>query len=157
MKSSQDLKKSKYYSVTVDFTPDETHMDQLTIVLRYMEGVNPIERFLTLIHFIPNCGHIGIEIANALLQILEHYNIDIRNCRNQSYDNAANMSGKYQGVQALIKNKNNFAVFVPCVRHSLNLVGKTAHFFVAQGSHIPKSDLGYIQYFIENSVYNNNV
>lgn len=58
------LKKSKYYSVPVDSTPDEAHIDQLTIVLCYMEGVNTIKQFLT---FIPNCGNIGIEIANALL------------------------------------------------------------------------------------------
>jgi len=50
----------------------------------------------------------------------------LNDCRGQSYDNAANMSGKYQGMQALIKNKNEFAEFVPCCGHSLNLVGKTA-------------------------------
>jgi len=47
-------------------------------------------------------------------------------CRGQSYDNTANMSGKYQGMQALIKSKNEFAEFVPCCGHSLNLVGNIA-------------------------------
>lgn len=33
------------------------------------------------------------------------------------------MSGKYTGVQARIKDKCEFATFVPCAGHSLNLVG----------------------------------
>lgn len=33
------------------------------------------------------------------------------------------MAGKYQGVQAHIKNVNEFARYVPCAAHNLNLVG----------------------------------
>lgn len=44
----------------------------------------------------------------------------------KSYDNAPNMSGKYQGIQARILELNPYAIFVPCCAHSLNLVGKTA-------------------------------
>ncbi|XP_022163131.1 zinc finger MYM-type protein 1-like [Myzus persicae] len=117
------IKKSKYYFVSVDSTPDEAHIDQLTIVVRYMEEITPVERFLT---FVPNCGHTGIEMANTLITFLDYHKIELNDCRGQSYDNAANMSGKYQGMQALIKNKNEFAEFVPCCGHSLNLVGKTA-------------------------------
>ncbi|XP_060861872.1 uncharacterized protein LOC132938900 [Metopolophium dirhodum] len=117
------IKKSKYFSVSVDSTPDEAHIDQLTIVLCYIEGINPVERFLT---FVPNCGHTGIEMANTLITFLDHHKIELNDCRGQSYDNAANMSGKYQGMQALIKNKNQLAEFIPCWGHSLNLVGKTA-------------------------------
>ncbi|KAF0713020.1 zinc finger MYM-type protein 1-like [Aphis craccivora] len=38
-------------------------------------------------------------------------------------DNASNMLGKYTGVRARIKDKCDFATFVPCTGHSLNLVG----------------------------------
>lgn len=117
------IKKSKYYSVSVDSTPDESHIDQLTIVVRYMEGSTPKERFLT---FLPNCGHTGEATANALLKFLGDHQIDIMDCRGQSYDNAANMSGKYRGMQALILEKNHLSAFVPCCGHSLNLVGKAA-------------------------------
>lgn len=33
------------------------------------------------------------------------------------------MSGKYEGVQAYVKNKVSSAVYIPCSAHSLNLVG----------------------------------
>lgn len=46
--------------------------------------------------------------------------------RGQSYDNASNMSGKYKGLQARIKDHNNLAEYVPCTAHSLNLVGTHA-------------------------------
>lgn len=117
------IKKSKYYSLTVDSTPDEAHIDQLTVVIRYMEGSSPKERFLT---FLPNCGHTGFSIANALLDFLGKSNIDIQDCRGQSYDNAPNMCGKYNGMQSFITEKNHLAVLVPCCGHSLNLVGKAA-------------------------------
>ena len=38
-----------------------------------------------------------------------------------SYDNAANVAGKYSGAQARILEANSKAVFVPCTGHSLNL------------------------------------
>lgn len=60
------------------------------------------------------------------MKSLEDLEIDIGNCRNQSYNNAPNMSGNYQGMQARILKLNPYAVFVPCCAHSLNLVGKTA-------------------------------
>ena len=52
--------------------------------------------------------------------------MDIANCRGQSYDNASNMSGRYNGVQAIVKRECKYAVFVPCINHSLNLVGDQA-------------------------------
>ncbi|KAL4143532.1 hypothetical protein QTP88_005851 [Uroleucon formosanum] len=73
--------------------------------------MNPVERFLT---FVPNCGHTGIEMANTLITFLDYHEIELIDCHGQSYDNAANMSGKYQDMQALIENKNEFAEFVPC-------------------------------------------
>ncbi|GFV12229.1 zinc finger MYM-type protein 1 [Trichonephila clavipes] len=39
----------------------------------------------------------------------------------QSFVNAANMSGQYNGVQAVLKEKNKFANYVPCAAHSHNL------------------------------------
>ena len=36
------------------------------------------------------------------------------------------MSGKYKEVQAIIKDENHLARFIPCCSHSLNLVGVNA-------------------------------
>lgn len=50
----------------------------------------------------------------------------MENCHGKSFDNAANMSGKYEGLQDHIEHKNPFAQFVPCAGHSLNLVSVSA-------------------------------
>lgn len=43
--------------------------------------------------------------------------------RGQSFDNASNMSGRYNGLQAHLKQKKTLIHYVPCAAHSLNLVG----------------------------------
>ncbi|KAF0684068.1 zinc finger MYM-type protein 1-like, partial [Aphis craccivora] len=58
--------------------------------------------------------------------VLEENEIDINNCRGQSYDNASNMSGIYSGLQARIKEACLHAVYVPCAAYLLNLVGECA-------------------------------
>jgi len=65
-------------------------------------------------------------MADTVLNFLENLKIPIKNCRGQSYNNAANMGGKYSGLQARIKEQCKFAIFVPCAAHSLNLVGVQA-------------------------------
>lgn len=117
------VKKSKYYSISLDSTPDAAHIDQLTLVLRYMEKDSPIERFVT---FMANKGHGAQDMFNALIEFLEKHDLDLRNCRGQSYDNASAMSGKYNGLQAKIREKNSLACWIPCAAHSLNLVAKNA-------------------------------
>ncbi|CAB3241777.1 unnamed protein product [Arctia plantaginis] len=54
------------------------------------------------------------ENANKWSGHVGGHQIDILDCRGQSYGNAANMSGKYKGMQTLILEKNPLSVFVPC-------------------------------------------
>ena len=61
------VKRSKYYSVSVDSTPDIAHVDQLTIILRHMEVDEPVERFNT---FLEKRGHKGQIMADSLLNVL---------------------------------------------------------------------------------------
>ena len=119
------VKLAKYFSVSVDSTPDITHVDQLTFILRYIspepEGCIE-ERF---VKFLPTESHTGESLFNAVVTVLDDMGIDINNCRGQCYDNASNMSGTYKGVQARIKQINPLAEWVPCAAHTLNLVGLT--------------------------------
>ena len=103
-----EVKESKYFGVIVDSTPDLTHMDQLTFILRYVNNADlmPVERFL---QFIPVYSHKGTSLSDVILDFLSRNDLDIMNCRSQSYDNASNMSGRYKGVQACIKKINPLA------------------------------------------------
>lgn len=121
---TEELKKCKYFSMIVDSTPDIAHNDQLALIIRYVQqdGV-PIERFLK---FLPNVGHKAQDMFDCLTNTFKSLGIDISNCRGQSYDNAANMSGIYNGLQAKIKELCPQAYYIPCSAHSLNLVGSSA-------------------------------
>lgn len=59
-------------------------------------------------------------MENALLNFFTDHSIDLKNCRGQSYDNASNMSGIYNGLQARIRRTSEQALYVPCAAHSLN-------------------------------------
>ena len=65
-------------------------------------------------------------MASILLNFMQEKSLDIGNCRGQSYDNASNMSGRYNGVQAIMKRECKNAAFIPCCNHSINLVGDQA-------------------------------
>lgn len=119
----EEIKASKYYSISVDSTPDVSHTDQLTFTIRYVNDGEPVERFL---RFIPIFSHGAKDLSNVVLGFLDELKLPLSNCRGQSYDNASNMSGKYSGLQARIRDLNEFAVYVPCADHSLNLVGVKA-------------------------------
>ncbi|XP_060864355.1 zinc finger MYM-type protein 1-like [Metopolophium dirhodum] len=122
LKIVSEIKESIYFGISIDSTPDIAHIDQLTIIIRYTtigQG-KVVERFLG---FVPIEQHDGKYLFNVLTKLLNDNNIDISNCRSQSYDNASNMSGIYSGVQALFREVNKLAEWVPCAAHSLNLVG----------------------------------
>jgi hypothetical protein len=119
------VRKSKYFSMMFDCTPDTSHKEQMSQVLRYVDikedGQCTIEE--SFIDFIESHEKTGRGIATEILQKLDADGLDIVDCRGQGYDNGANMSGKYNGVQAVITQQNSLATFVPCAAHSLNLVG----------------------------------
>ena len=117
------IKESKYYSIIFDSTPDVAHVDQLSLVERYIENEKPVERFVS---FTPIKSDKSEPLTSDILETLKALMLDIDLCRGQSYDNASNISGKYTGVQARIKEVNRCATYVPCASHSLNLVGNVA-------------------------------
>ena len=127
----------------VDGTPDVSHTEQITFVLRYahrsQDNVWEIkERFLKY----EDCEEKkGRDIAQPICKVLEESGIQLQNCRGQGYDNGSNMTGIYRGAQAIILEKNPQAIFSPCSAHSLNLCGVHA----AESSVVMKSFFGNVQ------------
>lgn len=101
-------------------------------MIRYIKpNGNSEERFLT---FLSSVGHKGEQMEEALIDKFKELDIDIKNCRGQAYDNASNMSGRYNGLQARIKKYSKNANFVPCAAHSLNLIGSNAAEITKEGT-----------------------
>ena len=104
----------------IDSTPDLSHIDQTSEVLRYVliEGssVNVVESF---VDFKEMKVKMAEYISDMILEKVNEQGIDIANCRGQAYDNASTMSGKHNGVQKCIKDVNPSAEFIPRLNHSL--------------------------------------
>ena len=124
-----DVLMSKYFALIADATPDASHKEQTTVILRYVQKEEQTqqfkvhERFVTFLDFNEKTGE---EIAEKLLKFLKDCGISIKDCRAQGYDNGANMSGKHKGVQSRILKVNALAIFSPCACHTLNLCGANA-------------------------------
>jgi hypothetical protein len=111
----------------VDATPDSSHKEQTTFLLRYVlqnEGqFSVVERFLK---YVDCSKKTGKKLAQMIMDTMVDHNIPLADCRAQSYDNAANMAGKYKGVQAKILAQYPAAIFSPYGCHTLNLCGNDA-------------------------------
>lgn len=114
-----EIKTAKYFLIIIDSTPDISHCDQLTFVIRYVHKGQIVERFMG---FLKIERHTAEYLQEIVLNNLKQLGLDIKNCRGQSYDNAANMTGKFNGLQAKIRTLSPTAVYILCTNHSLNLV-----------------------------------
>ncbi|XP_078024518.1 zinc finger MYM-type protein 1-like [Epinephelus lanceolatus] len=120
----EKVKKAKYYAVIMDCTPDLSHKEQLSVVLRIVncetsKGISIHEHF---VGFLQALDTTGKGLCESFLGHLETLGLDLSNCRGQSYDNGSNMQGKKQGVQKRVLELNSKALCVPCGSHTLNLV-----------------------------------
>ncbi|XP_047132433.2 zinc finger MYM-type protein 1-like [Hydra vulgaris] len=115
----------KYFSIVLDGTPDCSHVEQMTIIIRFVKVDSLKKEFSIKEHFlgfVPLKKTTGAYMEETIIQQLEEMELPIDNLRGQGYDNGANMIGKNNGVQKKILNINPRALFVPCSAHTLNLV-----------------------------------
>lgn len=118
-----NIKAAKYFSVILDCTPDVSHVEQMTIILRHVEivgkSVNIAEHF---VGFVVVDESTGKGLTETFLSKLDDLGLKISDCRGQGYDNGSNMRGMNKGVQARILQLEPRAMYVPCSGHSLNLL-----------------------------------
>nr|XP_054594826.1 zinc finger MYM-type protein 1-like isoform X2 [Nothobranchius furzeri]XP_054594921.1 zinc finger MYM-type protein 1-like isoform X2 [Nothobranchius furzeri]XP_054595126.1 zinc finger MYM-type protein 1-like isoform X2 [Nothobranchius furzeri] len=118
-----EIKQAKFFSIILDCTPDNSNIEQLSVVIRFVEvkETTPLvkECFLGFFEAVESTGS---HLASMTLDKLKELDIPFEDCRGQSYDNGSNMRGKNKGVQARLLQENPRALFMPCVAHTLNLV-----------------------------------
>ena len=61
--------------------------------------------------------HTDEGLDELILNYFEELEIDFSKGMGQSYDNAANVAGKCNGIQQKILKENKFAKLIPCAGH----------------------------------------
>uniref|UniRef100_A0A3Q1FCV8 TTF-type domain-containing protein n=1 Tax=Acanthochromis polyacanthus TaxID=80966 RepID=A0A3Q1FCV8_9TELE len=117
-----EIKSSKYYALILDCTPDLSHTEQMSIVVRIVTTAVKPEIKEHFLGFVIAPDSMGQCLSKLILDRLQELNLSFQDCRGQSYDNGANMRGKNKGVQARLLAKNPRALYVPCGAHTLNLM-----------------------------------
>uniref|UniRef100_A0A8D9A6D5 Zinc finger MYM-type protein 1 n=1 Tax=Cacopsylla melanoneura TaxID=428564 RepID=A0A8D9A6D5_9HEMI len=117
----QEIKESDYVSIIVDETTDVSRQFQMSIICRYILPTGkPVERFWT---FCNPDDHTAPALASTIKTELEKMiGNDNEKLISQSYDGGSVMSGRTNGVQAIIRNDYPRANFVHCYAHQLNLI-----------------------------------
>lgn len=118
------VKQAKYFTIMFDSTPDLSHVDQMSQILRYVyidEGEVEVKE--SFVDFFRLDGKTAQALTDKILSKLQEDGLNLADCRGQGYDNAATMAGIHAGVKQRILQLNPKAMFIPCTNHSLNLAG----------------------------------
>lgn len=128
-KNLNEIKDALFFTIICDTTQDISKIDQLSQIVRYVlikkdENNQPVSVSIkeTFVGFFEVTDQTSKGLEHKIVEILEEMGLNLAKCRGQGYDGASNMSGIYNGLQALIKLKEPTAKYVHCAAHNLNLV-----------------------------------
>ena len=97
-KISNKVKKSEYCSVMADTTPDVSHVDELSVAVRFVD-VDTLKPEEHLVYVKETYDKTGEGQAKDIVHSLESADIPLSAVQFQTYDSTSSMSGVHKGAQ----------------------------------------------------------
>lgn len=117
---ARDIRSHGPFAVIVDGTQDASRKEQMSVCIRHVDDdFNPYEEFVGMYEPPDTKGN---TTAVCVKDVLIRLDLSMTNLRGQTYDGASNMSGEYNGCQAIIAQSQPLALYVHCGAHCVNLV-----------------------------------
>ncbi|XP_031280629.1 zinc finger MYM-type protein 1-like [Pistacia vera] len=107
------------FSVLIDESHGVSIKEQMAIAIRYVDKKGYVlELFLVIVH-VSDTTVVSLKMALELL-FCKH-GLSLSRLRRQGYDGASNMHGEFSGLKSLILRENEYAYYVHCFAHQLQL------------------------------------
>ena len=117
---ADEIKDAGYFSIIADEAKDDSNLEQLSIVFRFVDSKTGDirEEFFGFME----CEKLdGKSIALLIEKCVSDDGLDMNNARGLCFDGASNMPSRYQSASACIKRKYPLALYFHCASHRLNL------------------------------------
>ncbi|XP_077214579.1 uncharacterized protein LOC143849455 [Tasmannia lanceolata] len=107
------------FSILVNEARDVSNKEQMAVVIRYVDKLGHVVEHLVGITHVLNTT--ATSLKEEIEALLAKHKLSISRLRCQGYDGASNMQGEFKGLKALILKENEYAYYVHCFAHQLQL------------------------------------
>ncbi|KAH7663195.1 Ribonuclease H-like protein [Dioscorea alata] len=106
-------------AILVDESHNVSNKEQMALVLRYMNNRGCIvERFLAIVHVSETTA---LSLKETIESMFSKHGLSLSRLCGQGYGGASNMRGEFNGLKSLILKENEFAFYIHCFAHQLQL------------------------------------
>jgi hypothetical protein len=121
-KISDKVKRSEYRSVMADTTPNISHVDELSVAVRFVDA-DTLKREEHLVYVKETYDKTGEGQAKDIVDSLKSADIPLSTVQFQTYDSTSSMSGVHKGAQQKFTEILERKIpYIKCVPHGVNLV-----------------------------------